>query len=451
MQETEPVVVEPKVLEPIQPTVTNIVVSSPAYRPNRREVQRTFRLDMIGACLYSAFGILIVSFPAVLARRQGAADWIVSLVIAAPSIGQLSTILWSRYTQKSRKMRVMFWGGGAARLSLLLMLFAFHPIIFALVMIVCNTLEMSKSPAYASIMQQVYPAERRGELMGKVRVISSVATMIAAVVLGAVLEQFSYQIVFPIVGLIGFASIVVFSRVRYRDEPLNRPPTSLRRLIMIPRTDKRYGSFLHAVFWMGFFNLLGSAVFPMVMVDDLHVSNGFVGIINGLQSLVAILFYFIWGRFSDRHHPMVLLYITFLISLSVIAIYTVAWTGWLLLIIAILTGISAAGSDLATINNAIRFPKDAKDIPHYMALYSSLIGVRGVITPFMAAGMLGFMSDRAVLVIAFVGMSGACLNFYRVQKKLMADPDFADPLAVLPTISSTPAKKRLLRVILHRS
>lgn len=450
MQETKQVMAEPKTLIKKEATTLNKVTPTPSYRPSRQEVKRTFRLDMVAACLYSAFGVLIVSFPAVLARRQGAADWIVSLVIAAPSIGLLSTILWSRYTQNAKKMQVMFWGGMAARLSLLLMLFAFHPIIFALVMIVCNILEVSKSPAYASIMQQVYPAERRGELMGKVRVVSSVATTIAAVILGAALEQFSYQIVFPIVGLLGFASIVVFCRVRYHDEPITRPPTSLRRLIMIPNTDKRYGSFLFAVFWMGFFNLLGSALFPIVMVDDLHVSNGFVGIMNGLQSLLAIAFYFIWGRYSDRHHPMVLLYITFLISLVVLAIYTMAWTSWLLLIVAVLAGISAAGSDLATINNAIRFPKDPQDIPHYMALYNSLIGVRGVVTPFLATGMLSFMSDRLVLLIALIGMGLACLNFYRVQKKLLADPEFADPLAVLPSVNDIP-KRHLFHINLKRS
>ena len=53
--------------------------ATPLQPPNRREVTRTFRLDMLAAALYSAFSVATVSFPAVLIRKEGAADWIVSL------------------------------------------------------------------------------------------------------------------------------------------------------------------------------------------------------------------------------------------------------------------------------------------------------------------------------------------------------------------------------------
>ncbi len=428
---------------------TQVVTAIPLQTPNRREVTRTFRLDMLAAALYSAFSVATVSFPAVLIRKEGAADWIVSLVIAAPSIGQFSTLFWSRFTQRSPKMRVMTWGGGAARLSLLLLVFAFHPFIFAMIMVLCNILEFSKAPAYASIMQQVYPAEHRGELMGKVRVAASIATIIASTVIGLALEAHSYRLVFPIAGLFGLASIIVFSRVRYRDVPSTRPPTPLRTLVMIPRTDKRYGSFLWSVFLMGFFNLLGAAVFPLVMVDDLHISNGFVGIINATQSLAAVIFYFICGSYSDRHHPIKLIYLTFLVGTVAIFIYMVAGTGWLLIPTAILAGIGIASGDLGSINSAIRFPQDPRDIPHYMALYSTLVGVRGIIAPFLAILLLTFVGDRGVLLIAFVGVSLSCLNFYRVQKAILADPYFADPLGVQSVIA--PTKRRLLAVLTRRS
>jgi MFS family permease len=412
-------------LEPAQAKV----LESRSIIVNYSEVRRTFRLDMLAAALYSAFGVAIVSFPAVLVRKEGADSWIVSLVIAAPSIGLFSTILWSRFTQRAPKMKVVLWGGGAARLSLLLLLLAFNPLIFALVMVVCYILENSKAPAYAMIMQQVYPANKRGDLMGKVRVVASIATVVTAALIGMALDATSYRVVFPVIGLLGFASILVFVNIHYYDEPSSRPTVTLRKLVLLPRTDRRYGSFLLAVFFMGFFNLLGAAIFPLVMVDDLHIDNSFVGIINAAQSFIAIIFYFIWGKYSDRHHPITLLYITFVIGAVIIFIYMVAWTAWPLLIVAILTGISAAGADLATINTSIRFPKEAHDIPHYMALYSTLIGVRGVIAPFLASLLLNFMTDRTVLLLAFIGISLSCVNFYRVQKILLADPYFADPIA----------------------
>jgi MFS family permease len=363
--------------------------------------------------------VAIISFPAILARKEGGSDFIISLVISAPAIGQLSTILWAHYTQQFPKMKVMVFLGSAARLSLALVFFAFQPWLFAVIMMICLTLELSISPAYAGIMQGVYPDSQRGIYMGMVRVISSIATVICAFLLGVILENSSFREVYPFVALLGFGSILVFSRIHYKEVKSTRPPITLKAIIMLPGRDKKYGLFLRTVFIMGFFNLLAAAVYPLIMVDDLHVSNSFVGIMNALQSLVAILSYYFWGRFIDRHHPALILYITFILGALVIFIYMVAWNYLLLLPVALLTGIITAGADLANINNAIRFAEDKQDVPQYIALYSSLVGVRGVIAPFLATFLLFFMNARMVLLIAFIGITLGCINFYRVRKKLL--------------------------------
>ncbi|HEX2910873.1 MAG TPA: MFS transporter [Chloroflexia bacterium] len=387
--------------------------------PGRVELARTFRFDALAASVFGTYGLAIIYFPAIVARKNGAPDFLVSLVIAAPSIGQLSAIFWTRFTQHLPNMKVMFWFGSITRLSLALIFFAKEPLVFALVIVLCHTMELSMTPSYARIMQQVYPNQRRGELMGKVRVISSMVTILAGLILGAALEIFPYQWVYPGAALLGFASVVVFCQIRYREEERSKPPVSLRLLLATPLMDKKYKAFLKAVFLMGLFNLLGAAVFPLIMVDQLHVSNSFLGITSSIQSFVAILSYYMWGKFIDRHHPLVLIYITFIIGAVVILLYVMAWAYWFLIPVAILTGVSTAGGDLANINNAIRFSKNSRDIPHYMALYSSLVGVRGIAAPFLATVLLGFMEVHLILVISFAGLVVACLNFYRVKKYLV--------------------------------
>lgn len=395
---------------------------------SKSEVQRTFQLDIGATLLYSIYAVLLTSFPAILIRQQGAPTWIVSLVIAAPSIGSFCAIFWSRLTEQMPKMKVMLLGGGLARLSILLMLAAFNPLIFALVIILVNILEISKSPAYAAIMQQVYPNHRRSELMGKVRVATSIGSIVSAMLVGQMLQVLDFRYVYAIAGVFGIGSIWVFTRIHYYGVPNKRPPTPLKKMLMIPRTDKRYGDFLSSTFLVGFANWMGLSIYPLIAVDELHVTSSFYGILTAVTSAVAIVFYFIWGAYSDHHHPIVITFITFVLGIVGFIVYLIAWDPVFLFIPAFVNGISNSGGDLALINNAIRFPKEREDIPHYMALYTTLIGVRGVIAPFLVSILLLFFAPRMVLAFSFVAMLLGVLNFYIVMRRLLRDPEFADPM-----------------------
>lgn len=395
---------------------------------NKSEVKRTFRLDVSATLMYSVYSVAIGSFPAILVRKEGAATWIVSLIIAAPSIGSFSAIFWSRITEKMPRMKVMLIGGGLARLSLMLTLFAFNPLLFALVMVICNVLEISKSPAYAAIMQQVYPNHRRGELMGKVRVATSIATIVAAAVVGRLFEVIDFRYVYVMAGLFGLGSILTFTRVHYYGKPLQRPPTPLKKMLLIPRTDKRYGAFLASTFVVGFANWMAISIYPLIAVDELHVTSSFYGILGSVTSALSIIFYFVWGAYSDRRHPIVLTFISFALPVLNFVVYLIAWDPLFLFIVAVVNGIANTAGDLSSINNAIRFPKDPHDVPHYMALYTSLIGIRGIVAPFLVSGLLVFLPSRWVLTIGLLLMLLGLLNFYVVMRRLLRDPEFADPL-----------------------
>jgi dipeptide/tripeptide permease len=291
-------------------------------------------------------------------------------------------------------------------------------------MILCNILEISKAPSYAEIMQQVYPNHRRGELMGKVRVATSISTIVTATIIGQLLQVMDFRWVYAGAGLLGVASILVFTQIHCKDTPNNRPPTSLKKMLLIPRSDKRYGAFLASTFLLGFANWMALSIYPIIVVDELHVTNSFYGILAATTSGLSIIFYFVWGAFSDRHHSIVLTYIAFALSAVNIAVYLISWDPLFLLVPAAISGISNAAGDLSTINSAIQFPKDPQDIPHYMALYTSLIGVRGIIAPFLVSFLLIFISPRWTLALSFIIMVVGLINFYVVMRRLLRDPEF---------------------------
>jgi hypothetical protein len=196
-------------------------------------------------------------------------------------------------------------------------------------------------------------------------------------------------------------------------------------MLLIPRSDRRYGAFLASTFLLGFANWMALSIYPIIAVDELHVTNSFYGFLAATTSGLSIIFYFVWGAFIDRHHPVVLAYIAFALSGLNMVVYLISWNPLFLFIPAAISGISNAAGDLATINSAIRFPKDPEDIPHYMALYTSLIGVRGIIAPFLVSFLLIFISPRWTLALSFIVMVVGLCNYYVVMRRLLRDPELA--------------------------
>ena len=82
-------------------------------------LRRNFLLDFVAALFVGVYIATINSFAPVVARRLGADVFLLSLLTAAPSAGNLISVLASHYLQNRRKMpyMVLAWTigrGGAA-------------------------------------------------------------------------------------------------------------------------------------------------------------------------------------------------------------------------------------------------------------------------------------------------------------------------------------------------
>ena len=409
------------------PPKTWRIIRAPALRTRSHrpfisstEIRRTFALDTTAAILYSPFAVATVTFPAVIMRNEGAPSIIISLIMAANPIGQLTMLLWSRYTDRWNKMRTQLLFGIAARALMITLAFVYSPLIFALILIGVNILEQAKAPAYGTIMQQVYPDEQRGRMMANVRVGVSFGNMLSSAGLGKLLEIASYRLVMPVAGVFGVLSLLVFSRIRYTEVPQAKGQgLNFRYLLTIPKRDKAYGMFLAATFISGFLNWVVAALYPYLLVDELHASNFMVGILSAVGSIVSVVAYIYWGRYLDRHHPMLLTFLSFVFTFTTAICYAIAWNEWVLIPAAVLNGIGAAGFDLAFINTCIRFPKDRADVPRYLALYSALVGVRGLLAPFMVGALVPFVNIRVLLWVTVGLMIVGLLNYYSVQRTLI--------------------------------
>jgi len=156
----------------------------------------------------------IFPFAGVIAREQlHASAFILALMTAAPFLGNLCALFWAQAMEGRPKVPFVKWSQLAARTTFLLALFATTPFRFALILSTAQILGTIATPAYASIIKEVYPDDQRGRIMSYTRAALFSACVLTTFIVGPLLKWISYRYVFPVVCLFGIAAACVFGRI----------------------------------------------------------------------------------------------------------------------------------------------------------------------------------------------------------------------------------------------
>jgi MFS family permease len=161
----------------------------------------------------------------------------------------------------------------------------------------------------------------------------------------------------------------------------------MRNVGAIVKRDRRYALYLGAVVLFGLSALAPSAIIPFVQVDKLHITYTELGWLNLALSIVRLPAYFFFGRFVDRLGAVRCLQIACLLNMVVVLPYIWVTQAWMLLPTFVASGLVGAAVDLALINAAIQLTRGGR-IQEYAALQATVIGVRGMIGPFVGVALL---------------------------------------------------------------
>jgi MFS family permease len=257
------------------------------------------------------------------------------------------------------------------------------------------------SPVYAAIIQSIYPIEHRGKVLAIVRLGISLPTLILAPVAGWMLDRLGYRVLFPIAGVFGILGALIFSRLKVNEAlVLSRQTRMASSMGQILRSDRRFGVYLLSLVLFGLGSLVPSALVPLIQVDRLHLTYAHLGWLNLVLSLTRFLGYFYWGRRIDRLGGVQSLQIMFLINAVYLIPYLWASQGWMLVPSFIATGLVNAGIDLAFIAAVIQLA-DPRRVLEYAALQATVVGLRGIIGPFIGVGLLRLgLTQSAIFTIA---------------------------------------------------
>lgn len=364
-------------------------------------VRANVRIELFASFWYGLFFAASLTFFPVILRRLGATSFELALYVIFSYIGQTLSPLSLALLRRIPPLRfsIIAWSFGRG-LLLCGALLTGAPWLLALAALFWIA-EALPSPAYARIMQQIYPPRHRGRAMSAVRIGVAIVVLVATPIAGWALDQVGHQPLFALAAIFGVVSSLIFSRVRPVDgaaEPANQP--ALRALLPIVRHDRRFALYLLVLTVYGLGAVMALPLYPIVQVSRLQLSYTTIGYLNLVQSIFWMAGFVVWGRLLDRYGPLWVLRLSILLAAFVPLTYVWAGNAWMLLPAFICQGLMQGGFELGITTGVIDLAGRGR-VMEYTALQAATIGVRGMLAPLLGALLLGAgVPETLVLGIA---------------------------------------------------
>ncbi|MBI5492568.1 MAG: MFS transporter [Deltaproteobacteria bacterium] len=365
--------------------------------------RHTFHYDLRSGALIGLFGGLLIPFIAIIGRKIGASDLQIALLAAAPYLANAFSLLWTEDVFGKGRVWYVVWPCVAGRALLLGMFFVTSPGWYTAIIFAYMIITAIPFPSYASIMKTNYPDECRGRLMSYVRVGIALFWIGSSAFAGWVLEKgtSNYRYIFPLAAVFGVLSALQFGSIRVRGEKRRREPFNIAARIASPFKDRAFIRFLlaYSLFETGL--LLSLPVYPLVLVDEVHISNLATGIYGAVFSGMWLVGFFLWGNIIDKKPIGLTLAGIFATFCLVPLVYLSSRD---ILVLGAAQGVAGFMTAAVELAGYIVITKIAtpEEVPRYMAANIALGGVRGAIAPFIGTGLYAASGAAPVFLLSIL-------------------------------------------------
>lgn len=282
-----------------------------------------------------------------------------------------------------------------------------------------------------------YPREYRARIVGHFSMAQQLTVGVLGFAFGAMMDMHSdaFRAYTPCVALIGLAGVLVYGKIRFRGEReqlrterqtgskgVMRPWGGLVSSWRVMRADRRFAQFMVFMFLLGLGNLMVVPLLAISLARRFGLEEGAftasVLITSTLPNVLMPLAVPVWAGLLDRSHVVrfravhgwffVAAQAMFMLGMAVQAM-PLMYTG------AVLWGVALGGGALAWNLGHTDFAPPAQNA-HYMATHVTLNGLRGLLAPFLSAGLYtlatqllgpsGVMDPAAAVLAVSVVLSG---------------------------------------------
>ena len=364
-----------------------------------------------GACAGIFLGMTMPFLTRIARAELHASDFAIGVMNAAPFVGNLLAPVWARQMEGKAKMPFVQVSWITGRSLLLLMPLAATAWGFVGIIALLLFISTISSPAYTSLMKDIYPDRARGQLMSYVRIIVQALTFFSTLITGRLMDRgVGFGPLFAVAGVAGILAAVCFRNVRplaSTAAPSPEPPKPLYNFFLdmldILKENQSYRWFALSVTLYGFGNLMAWPLYQLYQVEHLHIRSTQIANLTNVTSLCAMAGSLFWGRFIDRHGAAQTVFRAILLISTISVVYFFAHSVTLLYAASFLAGFGMAGIELSYTASILNYAEHGK-AARYQALHSLLLGIRGVLAPLVALPLLRLVGYQGVFVVTFLFM-----------------------------------------------
>ena len=386
--------------------------------------RHNFRVAYLESGLIGLISAGSVFLPVFLARL-GATNLQVSLLVALPSLtGVLLAIPLGGLIQSRRN--IIPWysrgrlGGQLGYVAIAVASFVLPadlvvPGILAIWGVV-TIFSVVTSVSFAVVMDATAGTRGRYELMSRRWSILGLMSGISLAIVGQALEAgearfpLNYQVVFTILGLMGFIAFRYGSAIRVPDHPVAAGGQGFVRGAVRPREMfgrvRAYPAFIgftirHFIYAAG--TALTVPLLPLFYVRVLGAPDSWIGLIGTASAFMLLVGYAIWRRVSRRRGSRFVLIWATLAAAAVPAVMALTPTVELAAVIAGLGAVATAGVSLAMFDTMMGTVPKGYGVT-FTSVDTTFVYLAGVAAPVVAAILADRIGIAPALVVATVVM-----------------------------------------------
>ncbi|WP_041082669.1 MFS transporter [Thermotoga profunda] len=251
--------------------------------------------------------------------------------------------------------------------------------------------------AWTSLVRDLISEEERGTFFGRRNIYISLVTLVAFYGYSLLIEKFrdplGYEIVIGI-GMVGML-ISLWSLKKVPEVPLKSSGALIETKVVF----QDYNFMKLCLFYLIWNAVIAftSPFYSYHLLKNLNVPFSYIGITTVINSLVAMAFYNIWGKLSDKygHKTIAVLGIIMACYVSPLWILMNQYTWkYLMIVDVIMSGIAWSAINLTFLTLPMEVAHSSS--PAYFAMYSTFGGIGGLI-----GAVLGGATAKALSPVSF--------------------------------------------------
>jgi len=393
--------------------------------------------SLIDGSLYSVMAGLTGPFWGAFAVRLGASDYMLGLLSSLPAlIGLISQIPSALLIDKypNRQKPTLVYSMVHRCFYFFFAVLALAPVpahlkawAFIIAFSVMNFPATAAGIAWTAMMGEMFEPRSRARIFGERNMVCTFVSLVSTVLAGSFLDHVGWPWNYGFLYLVSYGFVFgswIYLR-KLKETPLgsderSKVPAGLRAF-KVALLDTSFLRFILAVFAIHVGLHLPAALWTILWVKVMGLSNTWLGLFSTAAGVMSFLSFRKWGEWSEKKGNLWVLIITGGAHIIFPLIYAHFRSPYVYLVLNALGGFFGAGFGLSIFNALLDVSPDASR-PTYIAIYNTLIGMSGFIWPLAGIYLYEAVGLNAVLDISFaVRILGMVVAGWVIGKGLSAE------------------------------